>query len=79
MEELKFRDNSEAMFNEVCSETPWFVRTFTRNGLVKGLREEGCGVVTEENMYDVCRKVTPEQYLGKTLGILDRHKTVVAH
>lgn len=76
MEEFDFTENSKVMFDEVCSLSPWFVRHFTRSGLIKGLKEEGCGVVTEEKMYVVCRKVTPEKYLGRTVECLDAHKTV---
>ena len=75
MEDLNFTENSREMFDKVCQNTPWFVRHFTRNGLVKGLKEHGCGDVTEDLMYVVCKEVTPAKYLETTLKILDDCKT----
>ena len=75
MEDFIFEGNSRAMFDQVCQATPWFVRHFTRNVLVKGLKSHGCGTVTEDLMYKVCREVTPSQHLDKTLKILDENKT----
>ena len=75
MEGLDFQENSKEMFDKVCQASPFFVRHFTRNGLVKGLKARGCGKVTESIMYDVCREVTPPKYLDNTLKILDEHKT----
>jgi hypothetical protein len=75
MDGIQFADNSREMFNQVCNASPWFVRHFTRNGLVKGLQEMGVDTVTEQDIYAVCRKVTPEKYLPKTLEILDQLKT----
>ena len=75
MDEFEFKENSKTMFEEVCNATPWFVRHFTRNGLVRGLKEKGCGQVTESIMYEVCRDVTPEKHLERTIAILDKNKT----
>jgi hypothetical protein len=75
MDDLNFTGNSKIMFEEVCNATPWLFRHFTRNGLVKGLKEEGCGQVTEETMYKVCKQVTPEKHLALTMEILDKHKS----
>lgn len=75
MDAFIFKENSRAMFDDVCSDSPKFVRKFTRDGLVKGLKEHGCGDVTEATMYEVCRKVTPAKYLDRTLAILDKDKT----
>jgi hypothetical protein len=75
MDDLEFKENSKTMFEEVCNATPWLFRHFTRNGLIKGLREEGCGQVTEQVMYKVCQKVTPEKHLPQTIEILEKHKT----
>jgi len=75
MEDLNFTENSKVMFDKVCERTPWFVRHFTRNGLIKGLKAHGCGDVSEELMYTVCKEVTPEAHLENTLKILDENKT----
>jgi hypothetical protein len=75
MDEFNFTENSKEMFDKVCESSPWFVRHFTRNGLVKGFKERGCGDVTEKIMYDVCKQVTPPKYLENTLKILDECKT----
>ena len=75
MDSFQFAENSREMFDQVCNASPWFVRHFTRNGLVNGLKEMGVETVTEQDMYAVCRKVTPEKYLAKTLEILDQLKT----
>lgn len=76
MEDFEFKENSKVMFDEVCSMTPWLFRGFTKNGLIQGLKDEGCGIVTEQKMYDVCRKVTPAKHLDKTMEVLEKHKTV---
>jgi hypothetical protein len=76
--ELDWTENSKTMFDECCAATPWLVRHFTRSGFVKGLKAKGCGKVTEQDMFDVAREVTPPAHLEKTLGILSKHKTTVA-
>jgi len=63
------------MFDQVCAASPWFVRHFTRNGLVNGLKARGCGDVTEATMYDVVNEVTPEKYRARSIKILDEHRT----
>jgi hypothetical protein len=75
MDELDFQENSREMFEKVCEASPFFVRYFTRNGLLKGLKERGCGDVKEETMYEVCKEVTPPKYLELTIKILDECKT----
>lgn len=75
MDDFNFQENSKEMFDQVCLASPWFVRHFTRNGLIKGLKARKCGDVTESIMYDVCKEVTPPKYLEDTLKILDEHKT----
>lgn len=75
MEEFVWKENSKEMFEKVCLASPWFVRHFTRNGLVKGLQSRGCGDVTEALMYDVVNEVTPEKYHEQTIKILDENKT----
>jgi hypothetical protein len=75
MEGFEFKENSKAMFDDVCNLTPWLVRHFTRNGMVNGLKARGCGAVTESIMYDVCREVTPAKYLDRTIEVLDKDKT----
>jgi hypothetical protein len=75
MDDFDFKENSKLMFEKVCEATPWFVRHFTRSGLVNGLKERGCGEVNEEIMYEVCRAITPERHLDSTIKILDENKT----
>lgn len=75
MDEFNFQQNSRVMFDNVCEATPWLFRHFTRNSLVKGLKAHGCGDVTEDIMYTVCKEVTPEKYLESTLKILDENKS----
>lgn len=75
MDDFTFTQNTRDMFDQVCQASPWFVRHFTRNGLLNGLREMQITTVTEPDMYAVCRKVTPEKYLERTLLILDKLKT----
>jgi len=75
MNQFDFKDRSLEMFEAVCNSSPWYVRHFTRNGLINGIKEEDCGnIVTEETMYVVCKKVTPNQHLEHTLEILDKIK-----
>mmetsp|Transcript_50577 Transcript_50577/g.70159 ORF Transcript_50577/g.70159 Transcript_50577/m.70159 type:complete len:108 (-) Transcript_50577:114-437(-) len=70
-----FKENSKAMFTDVCNAAPKLVRHFTRDGLVKGLKKRGCGEVFESTMYDVCREVTPQKYMKRTMAILDKDRT----
>jgi len=76
LENFDFKENSRKMFDEVCNITPWLFRHFTRNGLIKGLQDEGCGNVTENIMYAVCKKVAPEKHLKQTLDVLNKYKTI---
>ena len=75
MDEFVWKENSKKMFDDVCNASPFLVRHFTRRALVNGLKEHGCGDVTEVMMYDVCREVTPSKYLPRTLEILDGDRT----
>jgi len=77
-DDFVWKENSKAMYDKVCEAAPWFVRHFTRSGLNKGLKAKGCGEVTEQHMYDVCKEVTPERFLDRTVKILDEHKTTEA-
>jgi hypothetical protein len=76
--ELVWTENSKAMFDACCASTPWLVRHFTRSGFARGLAARGCGTVTEQNMFDVARDVTPPAHLEKTLGILNKLRTTDA-
>jgi hypothetical protein len=40
-----FKENSKAMFTDVCNASPKLVRHFSRDALVKGLKKHGCGEV----------------------------------
>lgn len=71
-----FLENSKVMFDKVCQASPFLVRHFTRSALTKGLEAHGCGDVTEEMMYIVCKEVTPAKYLKRTLKILDENRTI---
>jgi hypothetical protein len=75
VEDFTWLENSKTMFDKVCEASPWFVRHFTRNGMLKNLQSRGTTDVTEAIMYDVVKEVTPAKYLPKTLEILDEHKT----
>lgn len=76
--DFTWTDNSKAMVEACCAATPWFVRHFTRSGFAKGLQGKGCGIVTEQLVFDVAREVTPAAHLEKTLNILNEHKTTDA-
>jgi hypothetical protein len=75
MDGFNFLENTEVMFDKVYHASPIFVRHFTKGALIKGLQEHGCGDVTEEMMFVVCKKVTPAPYLETTLNILDENRT----
>jgi hypothetical protein len=72
---FNFLENSAVMFDKVCEASPFLVRHFTRSALTKGLKAHGCGDVTENMMYIVCKEVTPTKYLERTLKILDENRT----
>jgi 23S rRNA U2552 (ribose-2'-O)-methylase RlmE/FtsJ len=50
-----FKENSKAMFTDVCNASPKLVRHFSRETLVKGLKKHICGKVYESTMYEVCK------------------------
>ena len=77
-EQFDFKENSKAMFDDVCNASPNLVRHFTRSALTKGLMERGCGAVYESTMYEVCKEVTPAKYLKQTLDILEKDRTTTA-
>ena len=63
------------MFETIVNQTPWPFRRFPRAAILKGLQEQGCGTVTEPILMQVCKEVTPEKYLEKTVEILESMKT----
>jgi hypothetical protein len=75
VEDFQWLENSKEMFDKVAEASPWFVRHFTKSGMLKGLHEKGVKDVTESAMYDVCKEVTPSKYLPQTLEVLDGLKT----
>jgi hypothetical protein len=74
-EQFDFQENTKAMYDAVCAAPPFFVRWLVRSKLDQGLKERGCGKVTEDIMYEVCRKVTPEHSIDRTIDVLDKHRT----
>jgi len=76
VEDFNWLENSKIMFDKVAEASPWFVRHFTRSGMLKGLQSRNVKDVTESVMYDVCKEVTPKKYLPQTLEILNANKTV---
>ena len=75
VEDFTWLENSKTMFDEVCQASPWFVRHFTKSGMLKDLQSRGIQDVTESVMYVVVKEVTPSKYLETTLKILDANKT----
>jgi hypothetical protein len=67
----------QAMFETVVNQTPWLFRHFPRNSILNGLKEKGCDKsgVTEDLLIQVCREVTPEKYMEKTMKIMEEMKT----
>jgi hypothetical protein len=70
-----WKDNSQAMHDQVINATPYLFRHFTRRGIDNGLVAHGCGEVTEDMMYQVVREVTPSAYLATSLDVLDKNRT----
>ena len=68
-------ESNQAMFEEVVNQTPWLFRHFPRTAILNGLKDKGCGNVTESILIDVCKETTPEKYMEKNLAILERMKT----
>ena len=75
MEEFEWSGQSKSMFEEVVNLTPWVFRHFPRSAILAGLNESGSKVVTEESLIEVCKKVTPEKYMEKTMAVLEEHRT----
>jgi hypothetical protein len=63
------------MYDAVLAGPPFFIRWLVKNQVDAALTKRGCGTVTEDIMYDVCREVTPKMQLDKTMEILDKHRT----
>ena len=63
------------MFETVVNQTPWLFRHFPRSSILNGLKEKGCGTVTEDLLIEVCQQVTPEKYAEKTMSLLEDMKT----
>jgi propanediol dehydratase large subunit len=79
MDGFTWKDNSKVMFDKVVASSPFFVRAMTRNAVVKGLASRGCGEVSEQQMFDVCKEVTPSPFLERTLKILEENRVSDAH
>lgn len=76
MEDFNWLENSKEMFEKVAEASPWFVRHFTKSGMLKGLQKRNLKDVTEKNMFEVCEEVTPSKYWPETKKILESCKTV---
>ena len=63
------------MFEAVVNRTPWLFRHFPRSAILNGLKEKGCGKVTEPILIDVCKETTPEKYKETTMKILEEMRT----
>lgn len=72
---FKFTENSKAMYDAVLEAPPFFIRWVVRGKVDAAMRARGCGTVTEDLMYDVCKEVTPANQLDRTIEVLDKHKT----
>jgi len=79
MDGFTWNDNAQEMFDKVVAASQFFVRHFTRSALVSGLQARGCGAVTEQLMFDVCREKTPSAFLEQTLKLLEDTRTTEAH
>jgi len=72
---VHFHQNAKKMYEDVIDATPFFVRTTTKTHLDKGIRELDMQVITESDMYDIVKKITPKPFLKHSLDILDGHKS----
>ena len=72
---LHFHQNAKKMYEDVIDATPFFVRTTTKTHLDKGIRELDMQVITESDMYDIVKKITPKPFLKHSLDIMDGHKS----
>lgn len=75
MDEFEWSGNSKVMFEEVVNLTPWVFRHFPRSAILKGLKERNSRIVTEEGLIEVCKVVSPEKYLEKTMAVLEENRT----
>ena len=75
----EFQENSKAMYDAVIAAPPFFVRWLVRSKLDKALKYRGCGVVTEQIMYDACREISPANQIDRTIAVLDPLKTTIVH
>jgi hypothetical protein len=74
-DEFEFTENSKAMYEGVTTAPPWFVRFLVKNKVDNALKARGCGKVTEQIIYDVCKEVTPSNMLDRTIEVCDKHRT----
>ena len=72
---IHFHQNAKKMYDDVIDGTPFFVRQTTKTHLDKNIRELDMQVITESDMYDIVKKITPKPFLKHSLDILDGHKS----
>jgi hypothetical protein len=63
----EWKGNSRKIFDAVLAMSPWFVRSLSRNALLKGFQERQLTVITEIGFVEVCKEKVPERFLEKTL------------
>ena len=73
--EFIFTENTKAMYDDILSKPPFFVRFLVRSKVNGALTARGCGKVTEQIMYDVIKETTPENMLQRSIDVLDEHRT----
>ena len=72
---VHFHQNAKKMYDDVIDATPFFVRKTTKTHLDKGILSLDMQVITESDMYDIVKKITPKPFLKHSLDIMDGHKS----
>jgi len=70
-----FEQNSKLMYDNMLEETPWFIRKMVQKNMNNAIADLCEEIVTENDMYEVVKQITPKANLQNSIDALDKHKT----
>jgi len=74
-EDVLFEQNSKLMYDNVLEATPGFIRKVVQKNMNNAIADLCEEAVTENDMYEVVKQITPKHFLQNSIDVLDQHKT----
>eukprot|EP00751_Fragilariopsis_kerguelensis_P009367 CAMPEP_0170794252 /NCGR_PEP_ID=MMETSP0733-20121128/23258_1 /TAXON_ID=186038 /ORGANISM="Fragilariopsis kerguelensis, Strain L26-C5" /LENGTH=109 /DNA_ID=CAMNT_0011143595 /DNA_START=231 /DNA_END=563 /DNA_ORIENTATION=- len=69
---LSWNGRSKEMFDNVVQGSPFFVRSTVESKMINEIKKRQLSVVTESDLYEVVRTVSPKLFLSKSLTAMGK-------